>query len=626
MSAQLFTQLDLVGLLRSDFSKPERDPRPLGRILFDMGAVTASGLAHALTKQRTLGAPIGEILLGDDLIEPEDLTAALKEQFGIASAELDKIPPDPRNAAHLAADVALAHGVVPWLRFGELLLVATSDPHNFHRLQNAAANPNLRIVPVLADADRIQRAQHALYGPALVWRAERQIMAHLSCRSFAGHKTRRVLLAILLINSLVALSILAPTATWLTLSWIALGSLVASIALKTAAAFAQLLAERRRAPDTADTNVTPLRLPRVSVMVPLLREREIAAVLVKRLTKLTYPKSLLDVVLVLEAEDHVTRETLAATTLPDFMRIVEVPPGSGLRTKPRALNYALNFCKGDIIGIWDAEDAPEPDQIDKVVARFYAAPRDVVCLQGRLDYYNPRANWVARCFSIEYATWWRLIMPGLSQLGFVIPLGGTSLFFRRKELEELGGWDAHNVTEDADLGVRLARAGYRTELIDTTTWEEANCRVWPWIRQRSRWLKGFALTWAVHMRRPGQLWRDLGPYRFVGLQLFFLSALSQFMFAPIFWSFWLIFFGMGHPFEIYAGLGGIVALLITCEALQLAIHAAAVRRKKHRHLIPWTPTMIVYFTLGCVAVYKAFWEVITQPFFWDKTQHGVSKH
>ena len=142
----------------------------------------------------------------------------------------------------------------------------------------------------------------------------------------------------------------------------------------------------------------------------------------------------------------------------------------------------------------------------------------MVCLQGILDYYNPRTNWLARCFTIEYAAWFRAMLPGLARLGFGVPLGGTTLFFRRDKLEELGGWDAHNVTEDADLGLRLARHGYKTELIDTVTQEEANCRALPWVKQRSRWLKGYAMTWAVHMRDPRRLWRELGPRGFIGVQ------------------------------------------------------------------------------------------------------------
>ncbi len=221
---------------------------------------------------------------------------------------------------------------------------------------------------------------------------------------------------------------------------------------------------------------------------------------------------------------------------------------TGLTTKPRAMNYALDFCRGEIIGVWDAEDAPVKDQIEHVVSRFAQAPPEVVCLQGILDYYNPRTNWLARCFTIEYASWFRVVLPGIARMGLVVPLGGTTLFFRRDKLEELGGWDAHNVTEDADLGVRLCRAGYRTELIDTVTYEEANCRPWAWVKQRSRWLKGFMVTYLVHMRNPRQLLADLGPVAVPRPFRRFLSAPSaQFLLAPVLWSFWLILLGQATP-------------------------------------------------------------------------------
>ncbi|MEM8548878.1 MAG: glycosyltransferase, partial [Pseudomonadota bacterium] len=225
----------------------------------------------------------------------------------------------------------------------------------------------------------------------------------------------------------------------------------------------------------------------VSLLVPLFREKDIAGSLIGRLSKLTYPKSRLEALLILEAEDLQTRKVLAATDLPPWMRVITVPPGA-LQTKPRAMNYARRFAHGEIIGIYDAEDAPAPYQIEAVVAHLERADDDVACVQGILDYYNPTANWLARCFTIEYASWFRILLPGLARIGVPIPLGGTTVFFRSAALDALHGWDAHNVTEDADLGMRLARHGWRTELVDSVTLEEANCRFWPWIKQRSRWL------------------------------------------------------------------------------------------------------------------------------------------
>ena len=218
-------------------------------------------------------------------------------------------------------------------------------------------------------------------------------------------------------------------------------------------------------------------------------------------------------------------------------------------------------------------------------------------------------------------------MPGMQRLGLAIPLGGTTLFFRRAALEKLGGWDAHNVTEDADLGFRLARHGFRTEMIATTTGEEANCHPLPWVKQRSRWLKGYMVTYLVHMRAPLLLLRQLGPWRFLGYQTHFITALSQFMLAPVLWSFWLVLMGLPHPLDGLIPKGPLIAmarLFLLVEILTIASGLLAVSGPAHRHLLFWVPTLHFYFPLGVLAVYKALYELIFAPFFWDKTAHGHS--
>jgi len=360
-------------------------------------------------------------------------------------------------------------------------------------------------------------------------------------------------------------------------------------------------------------------------MVPLFKEREVASHLIRRLKRLNYPKELLDICLVVEEDDETTRDTLDHTRLPRWTRIIKVPKGT-VRTKPRAMNFALDFCRGSIIGVYDAEDAPHPDQIHQIVRRFHECGGQVACLQGVLDFYNPRTNWLSRCFTVEYTNWFRVFLPGLERLGMVVPLGGTTLFFRREALESLGGWDAHNVTEDADLGIRLARHGYRTEIVHTVTEEEANCRFKPWVKQRSRWIKGFAITWAVHMRSPRKLLQDLGFKKFLGVQILLLGTLAQFLMAPLLWSLWLIPFGVAHPLLFVIGNGTLLtlaAMFLLSEIITIAIGIFAVSDRKHRFLIPWVPTMHFYFPLATLAAYKAIYELLTQPFYWDKTAHGV---
>jgi len=327
---------------------------------------------------------------------------------------------------------------------------------------------------------------------------------------------------------------------------------------------------------------------------------------------------------VVEAEDHLTRQALEREDLPGWMRIVVVPDGS-VKTKPRALNYALDHCRGSIVGVYDAEDAPEPDQIRKVVDRFHARGPDLACLQGRLDFYNPRINWISRCFTIEYAAWFRLLLPGIERLGLAVPLGGTTLFFRRAALEALGRWDAHNVTEDADLGMRIARRGYRTELIDTTTFEEATCRPKSWVKQRSRWIKGFMMTWLTHMRDPVLLWRELGPRKFMGFQLLLAGSVLHALLAPVLWTFWALPLGLPHPVRSVlpeAGIWALVASFLAIEVGLIAFGIVGMRRTRHRLTPLWVPTMILYYPLATLAAYKAAWEMLAQPFYWDKTSHG----
>ena len=603
---------------------------PLGRYLVNAGIISNKDLLHALRLQRHVDAPLGEILVSEGLAQKDDILVALSEQHHAQIVDLDRDPPQDRLAGRLPVSLCLRYRAVAWLDMAGTLLIATSRPHQFNELRTALGDRVQTILPVIADEDQIKTQISRIYGAELAQRAATRVPAALSCRGWAVSGSRRTARAF-------GVALLAATAFLLTPLWSftalvlwAYVTLLMTMGLKAAALWTQITTKTPEAtgPDHAQPSL-PYQLPRVSILVPLLEEQEIAGALITRLSRLTYPKSQLDVVLVLEEEDWITHQTLARTRLPPWISVIEVPQANQLTTKPRALNYALDFCRGSIIGVWDAEDAPEPDQIEQVVSRFNSAPQQVACLQGILDYYNSRANWLARCFTIEYAAWWRVMLPGVARLGLVLPLGGTTLFFRREVLEELSGWDAHNVTEDADLGVRLARRGYVTELIPTVTYEEANCRLWPWIRQRSRWLKGFLVTWAVHMRNPGQLKADLGWVRFFGVQTMLLATVSQFICAPILWSFWLALTPLEHP--VVSTLGGpalwtMAATFILAATLNLALALVAVSGKQHRHLMWWVFTTPFYFPLGAVAAYKALYEYVVSPFFWDKTEHGVTPH
>lgn len=594
--------------------------KPLGQILIDMNAVEPGNMLKAIALRDRQEARLGDILLARGWVSETNLMAALALQWRACPVDLAREPPDPRLIDRFGAEFCLTHGLIPWRQAGSALVVATARPEDFARLRPRLPADGPVIMALTNERD-IHAALVAARQTSLIRRAEARVAPAESCRTLDGARIGRVLLATFALSA--ALTILAPRLAFALLFLAAVCALVLCTGLK-ALAFADALrtdfAARPSGPDPL-----PARLPVVSVLVPLFQEDDIAPRLIARLGRLDCPKELLDILLVVEEDDARTRAALAAGPLPRWMRVITVPAGP-IRTKPRALNYALDFCRGSIVGVWDAEDAPEPGQIEAVVRRFSAAPAEVACLQGVLDFYNARHNWLTRCFAIEYAAWFRVLLPSLARLGFVVPLGGTTLFFRREALERLGGWDAHNVTEDADLGLRLARHGYRTELIPTVTEEEPNARVLSWVKQRSRWQKGFAMTWAVHMRDPRRLWRELGPKRFLGVQIVFLGSLSPAALAPALWSFWLLAFGLAHPFAALlpgAAVTGLCGLFVLSELLTLATCLWAVRGRSHRHLIAWVPTLPVYFPLASLAAGKALWEVLRRPFFWDKTRHGL---
>ncbi len=560
---------------------------------------------------------LADLLLARRALPPEALYDAIAQHWGVGRVDLMALPPDPRLTADFNHVTALRSGLLPWRRVGQATVIVTSYPDLFHRhrawLEECFGPVAMAVAPIM----QIESALLAAQGARLAYASETRVPAIESCRAY--HSTTLQRPTAILATILGIFALFQPVATLVAVFAIALIAMFSANIMKLTA----LILMHRPAPEPLNPAVIA-HLPVVSVMVALYRESNIAAKLTARLDRLEYPRELLDILLVVEQEDQMTRKALNSSDLPGWMRVIVVPDGT-VKTKPRALNYALDHCRGSIVGIYDAEDAPEPDQIRKIVGRFHQRGPEVVCLQGQLDYYNPRSNWLARCFTIEYASWFRMFLPGIERMGMAISLGGTTLFFRRKALEELGGWDAQNVTEDADLGLRLFRHGYRTELIDTTTFEEANCRSFPWVKQRSRWIKGYMMTWITHMRDPQLLWQQLGARCFIGFQVQFLGSILQSLLAPLLWSLWLIPLGFQHPLPNAIGATAfdvIYFAMMTTAALSTIFDIAGMRRTKHRLNPLWALTLVLYHPLATLAAYKALWELMTKPFYWDKTSHG----
>lgn len=383
-----------------------------------------------------------------------------------------------------------------------------------------------------------------------------------------------------------------------------------------------------RVSDEEALAIPDAELPHYTVLLPVYDEPQIVRNLVAGVGQLDYPRDKLDVLLLLEADDDATIAAFDEAPA-DFVTPVLVPP-SEPRTKPKACNYgmALGIDRGEYLTIYDAEDIPDPLQLRRAVATFRRSPDDVACVQARLGYFNERQNLLTQWFSLEYDQWFGYTLPAIEASGCVVPLGGTSNHVRTDVWRRVGGWDAFNVTEDADLGVRLAREGYRTVVLDSVTLEEANSDAVNWVRQRSRWYKGYLQTFFVHARSLGGLRRDLGlaaTLRFAnttigmplsnvlnlvfwtGIVVWYVAhpAVMEELFPPLLYYASLALFLLGNLLTVFAGL-----ISVTADGKP--------------HLTVAALTAPLYWLLQSVAALKGLLQLIFKPSYWEKTVHGLS--
>ncbi|SCX25598.1 glycosyltransferase [Mycolicibacterium fluoranthenivorans] len=368
-------------------------------------------------------------------------------------------------------------------------------------------------------------------------------------------------------------------------------------------------------------------LPRYTILVPAYNEPEVVGDLIGAMSAIEYPEHKLQVLLLLEEDDDVTIAAARACGESEVITILLVPPADP-RTKPKACNYGLCFATGSIVTIYDAEDLPEPLQLRRVVAAFASLPDDIACVQAKLEYHNGHQNILTGWFTAEYGLWFGYLLPGMMRSTSPIPLGGTSNHLRREVLDEIGAWDPFNVTEDADLGLRIDASGYHTAVIDSATQEEANSDPINWIRQRSRWYKGYLQTWLVHIRNPLQLYRVLGPRSFLRFNLVLAGTPIIAVLNLVFWLITVLWF-LGQPEIVGAVFPPIVYFpaliaLVFGNAATIYMNLIALREDDRSDLLLAALTVPAFWLMMSIAAAKGVYQIIRNPSYWEKTFHGLS--
>ena len=438
---------------------------------------------------------------------------------------------------------------------------------------------------------------------------------HLAARSgFAWWQRAAGVVAAL---GCVALLVIAPLVLLIVLA--------GAIAVITAAHVVIAVAARCRRPPAAAPGhaaaVPDAGLPAYTILVPAYEEQDVIGGMVRCLENLDYPKDRLEALILVERRDAATKQAIAAAGPAPFIRIVEIPPGAP-QTKPRSCNAGLLLAKGDLIVIYDAEDRPDPGQLRVVAAQFAAADDTLACVQAKLMVANAARSFITRQFALEYCLRYELTLPGLARLGLPIPLGGTSNHFRTPVLRELGGWDAWNVTEDADLGMRCTALGYRVEVADSVTYGEMPHQVKAWTKQRTRWLKGFMLTALVHTRNPARTWRTFGRAGTATMLTFMAGTPPLYLAQPIALAIWI------------SGYKGLTAQHLPAGSIvpdvQLAVFIAwtalvvAAARRHHLASAVFAPLLPAYWVMHWTASWRGLYQLIRAPFLWEKTPHPAT--
>lgn len=372
-------------------------------------------------------------------------------------------------------------------------------------------------------------------------------------------------------------------------------------------------------------------LPVYSVLVALYHEEAVVPQLIEALNRLDWPRSRLDIKLVCEEDDDDTIGLLELMKLPPEYEIVRVPVRNP-RTKPKALTYALAGARGSLLAVYDAEDRPSPGQLREAHAAFCRMSSRTACLQAPLFITNARQSWLSSLFAMEYSALFRGLLPMLAAARLPLPLGGTSNHFRTAALKQVGGWDPYNVTEDADLGMRLYRKGYRARVVSLPTFEDAPTNLDVWLKQRTRWYKGWLQTWLVQMRKPRRLRREMGWGGFLAFQVLIGGMLFSSLCHPLVIGFiaylgWLMIDQGSHTQGALSFWLFVADIVNIFGSYGIFIALGRVRMNPdERRAVGWrwmlTP---VYWLALSLAAWRAVIELRNKPFVWNKTPHEPVK-
>ncbi|MGE3159987.1 MAG: glycosyltransferase family 2 protein [Xanthobacteraceae bacterium] len=581
-------------------------------------------IARAERRADEIGVGADRVLIAAGLISEERYLAALAGWLGVGYLPLEDVPRAACPLADLRLIDAARGGVLP-LNLADGLVWVLAPRHLGARTlaRLVSRSPHLARRIRLTSNEQFSRfvARHGEAALGVI--ADRTLLTRWPQFSAARRRRRPSFVFVMTALIGIAACTLFPDPSRIAIEAALAFGFLAWLALRVIGSFLT-------PPVVRPVRIDDARLPVYTIIVALYREAAAVEDLVGALRALDYPAEKLDIKLVTEADDLETGLALLRLDLSPPFEIVTAP-NAGPRTKPKALNAALALARGTFTAVYDAEDRPDPNQLRRALDVFLSTGDDLACVQASLTIDNTDDGWLARLFTAEYAAQFDLFLPGLAALELPLPLGGSSNHFRTAVLDRAGAWDPYNVTEDADLGMRLARFGYRSAIVRSSTYEEAPFKCGPWLRQRTRWFKGWLQTWLVHMRSPRRLFADLGFTGFVSFQLVVGGSVLAALIHPLVLAGFLYSYLAGLPF--FGDNGPLITTLAWIYGAALGagyltsifLGLRGLKRRGLLRVAGWLAAVPLHWLLLSLAAWRALYQLLRDPQRWEKTEHGLAR-
>jgi glycosyltransferase XagB len=555
---------------------------------------------------------IEEILLNEGFINEEGMGRVLAEHFKVPYVDLKKNPCDRELLLKTEVDRYIKFNFLPWRKQGNIVYIATTKVTNelfLHLKKRYSCGFRVVIATSRGIVSTIQRNFSDLI--------TKKVKTELK-NSYPQYSARTLLklnqkVIVFCCISILLISIFVLPSLFLNLLLVGINIVfIVNMVFKFFIFFSSLGEDKY----PSYKKIKESTLPTYTILLPLYAESSSIPGLLSNIKKLNYPKEKLDVIIIVEQFDKQTIRFLNRQNKENFFRIICVPR-SYPKTKPKACSYALKFARSSTyLTIYDAEDRPDPDQLLKAVSLFRQSPEKVVCLQACLNYYNRKDNMLSALFSIEFSIWFDFFLRGLERLNIPIPLGGSSNHFKLNKLREFKGWDPYNVTEDADLGYRLAKQGYRTKILNSFTMEESPISVKVWLLQRARWIKGHMQTYIVHLRTVNNFKKHFNRRGMLGFHFFLIIPIVSYFFQillPV------VFFLSADTAFVYVMKLTTILICLLWVIVSLFFARYVVVKNRWRNMSSSVILSPFYYFLHSVAFFIAIYQLLFKPHYWDKT-------